>query len=183
MPMKVTIQKHISVLLKFFNYLLYVVNCRMCFSWWLQPLSVQVNSSYRASCISNDYPIRIQHWYYFKDKIVSQNLCIKSWPCKIINYSFHHIWRVRLPWVNSRANYYSFTMLNSFCIWVKWCYYKHITIILCYCLTKGSPSNSVFLLWISLKCIKVSDKICICVRVTMSYIYNIIVMLKLGAES
>ena len=55
------------------------------------PLTVQVLTYERAAVVANDYAVRIEHWYYFEDVSIPQELRLRIVTNKEINTAFHHV--------------------------------------------------------------------------------------------
>ena len=110
--MEIAEDRQLSLFGKVMNHLLSMVDSWMQHFWRSLPSSVQITSCQRASVVSIDHAIWIEHWDHFEHKILSQQLCFRR--CRIaqeVESSSHHPGTYWFSWVDSRC--YNHTL--SFC--------------------------------------------------------------------
>jgi len=68
----------------------------------LYPFSVQVHSLQGTSVVPINYPIRIKHWNYFEDKVLSKQLGVWIYRVKkVLQNSIHDPRALNFSWMNS----------------------------------------------------------------------------------
>jgi len=89
-----------SFTLKIFTHFLRFIYYRMEYLRRRLPSSIQVTASQRASVISIDHSIWIQHGNNLKNEQFSKRLSFNSITCEEFNDSFHHPRADALSWVD-----------------------------------------------------------------------------------
>ena len=178
---EVTEQQYFSLFLSFTNQLLDMEDHRMLLLRGLLPLPVQVLAHQWTSCISQNDSISIDHGHDFEYEVVSKDPCADARANQVVDDALHHVWCSCLSWVDSRTDYDSFLLLHLVTV-RECCDRQHICRISRIRLAEHLPSKSVSGLRVIFEIAKVSLQIWICIRVTMSEVYRIVVVLELKTE-
>lgn len=68
---------------------------------WFNPLSVKIDASQVAPCVSIDDPVRVEHGNDLEDKVVPQDSSPEAWPHQIIDNALDHKRSASLARVNT----------------------------------------------------------------------------------
>ena len=99
--MEVAEEENISALQRPLHHQLCVVIDRVEFAGGADPLTVKVLAHERASIVANDYSIWVQHWNYFEDEGVAEELCLWIVADKEVDHAFHDPASVGLTWMHT----------------------------------------------------------------------------------
>jgi len=146
------------------------------------PLPVQVLSTERASVISIDNSIRVEHGDYFENEVVPEVLGALLVTHQISKYTMHDEGGITFSWMHPRSNYDRSSNCYFFGSGAKISYYHHLAVIACQGFTKYSLPDPVFR-FRSADFLKELTDIGISVGIAMRKENIIIVILKLELEA
>ena len=76
----------------------------------VQPLAVEVQSCQTTSVVTDNYAVRVEHWYNFEDERVSEDSCLSLITKHRIDDTFHDKRAIGLTWVDSRTQYHALSV-------------------------------------------------------------------------
>ena len=135
MTVQITVKHYISF---FFECPYKSLSCTVfwmqCF-WTIFPSTIQILPNETTSVVPINNPIRIQHRYYFKNEVISQNLSFRLITNQKVNNAFHHPRAIAFARMHSSRNENSLFLLGLIVLWLFLfiCYSNVLAAVACNC--------------------------------------------------
>lgn len=176
MAMKITVQMNLILLKEVWNHLFQVINFWMKVFGRVLPTFIEVISRNVWSVVTMNYPIRVEHWDNFEDKVLTKFFCLFiSWQKKF-NDAITHIRRYTFTRVYPGRNYN--IPFVKFLVRVFFCNRQQFDIIACKRLTKRRSMAYSLQVRIVLNFGDIRLQICISIRIWVSKVNLVFVVQK-----
>ena len=147
------------------------------FHWRTLPLSIQVKSREGASIVSNYHAIRVQHWYHFEHKVISQiSGSFIVWN-EVLECSVHYVRGISFSRMDAPCQNDSSSQCYLLGSAEEVSYDYHLAIIACQRLGQHSFPDLVFSL-ISAQSLKQLATVRVRVRIVIAHVDLVIVILE-----
>lgn len=91
MTMEITKHNDMALIFKILEKPFQMKNDRVCVLLWVNPTSIQVDSSKCDSSVSINYSINIYHGHNLDQKVISEYLCSNRGSDQVIECPLHHV--------------------------------------------------------------------------------------------
>lgn len=143
--MQITIKNTLTLFWKLTHHFLDIKNNRMNYLRRILPAAIKVLTTQRASIITINYTINIDHWDYSKDEVFSQCPCFQALSDQKFYNTLHHPRGVTFTWMNTCWDKNTFL---GFCLRTIWILVfardgYHITSVSSQCSAQYTPMEKV----------------------------------------